>query len=495
MRPSPRLAGPGEVSRRAFLAWAGRAGLGAAAAAAAPALVGSCAYGDDEAPGGGGGGGDTLLVGVVAPFSGIGAFLGDIVDRSLDAAVRQVNRTGGVGGRKVELVKRDTGIDPSAGPRVYADLAAKDVAGILWCGAVGFSQVLPQVKRDQMPLVAVFNDPYSAGHLHPDGDRAGRSVFQVLLPDAFAKAALADYAAHDRGYRTAAYLYDSLLDPGASARRRFERAFSAVGIEITGVETFSLLDADYGPQLQRLREGRPDVVYVDGVNTSTAGIVSQLADLDAAYVDSPAAKGPGWHPHVFGSPAGAGDRSWVELAGAKARIGTATAWHVGGLVYLPSFAIGGWMREHLGREPTGGEEAAPDALAAVLAGVRKAGTTDHARVVDGMETAGPITFASLEFSFSRDRHLSRTADDVVLLVMERGAEGPAPTEPAYQLGREWADGGVFADVPAGPTQLVRPTLAANRRAHPAVVEQILADGYGTQCTRRDSGLTPECKVH
>ena len=486
MRPSPHPGWPGgEVSRRDLLRWAGRFGA-AAAVASAPAVLGACAYGDDDAPAPGAG--DELRIGVVAPFSGIGAFLGDIVDRSLDAAVRHVNSAGGVGGRKVALVKRDTGIDPSAGPRVYADLAGRGVAAILWCGAVGFSQVLPQVRRDSMPLVAVFNDPYSAGHLHPGGDRAGRSVFQVLLPDRFAKEALAAYAAADRGYRSAAYLYDSLIDPGASARRRFERAFAAAGMEVTGVESFSLLDTDFGPQLQRLRDGRPEVLYVDGVNTSTAGVVSQLADLGAAYVDTPAAKAGPWRPHVFGSPAGAGDRSWVELAGDKARVGTATAWHVGGLVYLPSFAIGDWMRRHLGREPTGGEEAAPDALGAVLSGIRKAGSTDHARVVEGMETAGPVTFASLEFQFTADRHLSRTPDEVVVLVMERGAQGPAPTTPPYSLGREWAEGGAFAGVPAGPTQLVRPTLEANRRAHPAVMARVVGEGYGTHCTAR-------CPVH
>lgn len=494
------------MSRRQFLQWAGHAGLAAAAAAGAPALLGSCAYGNDGPPGSTGGAsgggrnsGDTLLVGVVAPFSGVGSFLGDIVDRSLDAAVRQVNSTGGVGGRKVELVERDTGIDPSAGPRVYADLASKGVVGILWCGAVGFSQALPQVKRDQMPVVAVFNDPFSSGHLYPEGDRAGRSVFQVLLPDRYAKTVLARYAATDRGYRTAAYMYDALLDPGATARGRFEEAFGAAGIEVTGVETFSLVDSDYGPQLQRLREGRPQVVYVDGLAANTAGVVSQLHDLGAAYVDTPTARAAGtgdsWHPHVFGSPPGSGDRSWVELAGDKARVGTVTAWHLGGLVYLPSFAIGGWMRKFLGREPTGGEEAAPDGLAALLAGVRKAGSTDPARVVRGMEEAGPLTFASLEFAFTRARHLARVPDEVAIVTMERGAGGPAPTEPAYTLGREWSPGQVFAATPAGPTQLVRPTLEANRRAHPALVEQILAEGYGTQCTKRGGALTPECKVH
>jgi len=494
------------VSRRQFLQWAGHAGLAAAAAAGAPALLGSCAYGHDGPPGGagpsgGGGGGssDTLLVGVVAPFSGVGSFLGDIVDRSLDAAVRQVNSTGGVGGRKVELVERDTGIDPSAGPRVYADLVSKGVVGILWCGAVGFGQALPQVRRDHMPLVAVFNDPFSSGHLYPEGGEAGRSVFQILLPDRYAKTVLARYASTDRGYRTAAYMYDSLLDPDATARARFEEAFGAAGIEVAGVESFSLLDSDYGPQLQRLRERRPHVLYVDGLAANTAGVVSQLHDLGAPYVDTPTARAAGtggdWHPHVFGSPPGSGDKSWVELAGDNARVGTVTAWHLGGLVYLPSFAIGGWMRKFLGREPTGGEESAPDGLAALLAGVRKAGSTDRDKVVRGMEEAGPLTFASLEFGFTPERHLARIPDEVAIVTMERAALGPAPTEPPYALGREWSPGQVFATTPAGPTQLVRPTLEANRRAHPALVEQILAEGYGTQCTKRNGALTPECKVH
>ena len=62
------------------------------------------------------------------------------------------------------------------------------------------------------------------------------------------------------------------------------------------------------------------------------------------------------------------------------------------------------------------------------------------------------------------------------------------------LGREWRD--VFPPGYAGPTHLVRPTLAANRRAHPDVVDEVLRSGWGTQCTRRPDGtLGAECKVH
>lgn len=477
------------ITRRRFIEWAGRAGVGAAAATVlSGSVLGACAQGDDD-EGGGGGASDTVKVGVVAPFSGIGAFIGTITSNSLDAAVQQLNATGGIGGRKVELVKRDTGVDPTAGPKMYTELAAIDgLVGILWCGAPGLTQTLPQIKRDGLPVIAVFNDQLSSGRLHPEGTEAGKSLFQMFLPELWAKDVLADYARNDRGYRSAALMYDTLLDAEGTNKKTFETAFGKAGLEIKAMERFTVVDADYGAQLQRIKAARPDVVYIDGLAPNTAAIVKQLAALGASYVDSPTAKGAAWHPHVFGAPGGTGDKTWAELAGGDAKVGTVTGWHVGGLIYLPTFAIGEWMRKYTKKGPTGGEESPADGLAALLHGIKKAGSTDRAEVVAAMETMGQVTFASVPFGFDRDRHVSKTKDEVIVVTLERGADGPAPTTPPYQLGKEWATGQSFTTTPAGPTQLVRPTLAANRRAHPKVMEQVLAEGYGTQCTK-------DCRIH
>ena len=486
------------VTRRRFLEWAGRAGVGAAAATVlSGSVLTACAQGDDSDDGGGGGASDTVKVGVVAPFSGIGAFIGTITDNSLDAAVARLNDIGGIGGRKVELVKRDTGVDPTAGPKMYTELAAVEgLVGILWCGAPGLTQTLPQIKRDGLPVIAVFNDQLSPGRLHPEGDEAGRSLFQMFLPELWTKEVLADYARNDRGYRSAALMYDTLLDAEGTNRKTFEEAFGKAGLEIKALERFTVVDADYGAQLQRIKAARPDLIYIDGLAPNTAAIVKQLAALNASYVDTPTAKGSGWHPQIFGAPGGTGDKTWATLAGGDAKVGTVTGWHVGGLIYLPTFAIGKWMRKYTEKDPTGGEESPADGLAALLHGIRKAGTTDRAQVVAALETMGKVTFASVPFGFDRDRHVSKTKDDLIVVTLERGKDGPVATTPPYQLGKEWTTGQSFGTTEVGPTQLVRPTLAANRRAHPEVMEQVLAEGYGTQCTKRpDGSLTEECKVH
>ena len=84
---------------------------------------------------------------------------------------------------------------------------------------------------------------------------------------------------------------------------------------------------------------------------------------------------------------------------------------------------------------------------------------------------------------------------MILVTMERGGTGPAPTDPPYQLGKEWKEQSL-ANTAAGPTHLVRPTLEANKRAHPDVMDVVLKQGYGTQCTKHADGtLGKECKIH
>jgi hypothetical protein len=237
------------------------------------------------------------------------------------------------------------------------------------------------------------------------------------------------------------------------------------------------------------------VLFIDGGAESAAAIVTALADRGATYIDTPSAKAAPWRPHVFGSPSATGTAGWADLAGEAAATGTISAGAVGGLRYIESYAVDEWMRTFLGKEPSGGEQLPADALATLLEGMREAGTTDRRRLATGIESMGPKRFASVDFSYAADRHVARSPDDVVILTLER-LRGPAPTVPPYELGSEWSLGGAYASAAATPTQLVRPTLEANRRAHPQVMEGILQANLGTQCTKLPDGtLTKDCKVH
>src|SRR3989440_3535614 len=380
-----------DISRRKFIEWAGKAGIGSAAAMSlSGAVLAACSSGGSSKTIAGASG-DTLKVGVIAPCSGIGASIGTVTTNSLSAAVQELNSRGGVLGRKIALVNRDTGIDPSAGVKAYNELAGDpNIIGILWCGGLGFEQTPAQFAGARLPVMAVFDDAWSDKRLYPD-DPNQRSVFQFLIPTRMAMDVLMKYAKEDRGYTSAALVNDVVIDPRTENQGFFNASCQKYGVRSVGYESYQLGTSDFGPALQRLKAARPDVVAIFGLSGDTANFVIQIEQLGSPYIDTPTAKDPskGWHPHIFGSPGGTGDHSWADLAKDSAKPGTLTAWHVGGLVYLPEFAIAGWMKKYLDKLPTGGEESPADGLYTLLKGVEKAGTTDRLRLTQAIETAGP----------------------------------------------------------------------------------------------------------
>lgn len=485
-RPGPGggLGAPGAgLSRRRFL---GMAGAGVAAAVPVAGLLSGCSSASAN---------DNLKVGVIAPLSGPDAATGTVVTNSLQASIHHLNATGGLGGRKVELLLRDAGAQAQGGQRLYPQLAGTPgVAAILWCGALGLDAVLPAIRRDAMPVVTAFEDLYSSGRLYPQSRSGGPSVFQLSPPDAYLQAALASYAGSDRGYTSAALLYDRTLDPSGVVSGVFHDAFAKAGVTPVLADSFTTGQKDLSPQLGRLRAAVPQVVYFDGLPADLATAAEGLATMKAPFVDKPTDLARPWHPQVFGSLRAMGDGTWATSAGDAARVGSVTATHLGGLPYLPSFTIRRWMERYLGAEPTGNEDLPADALMAVLAGVKQAGSTDRRKVAAAIQGLDKVTFASVPFGFA-GRHLARTPDDTAIMTLEY-LRGPAPTNPPYQLGKEWSTGQLYAATPAGPTQLVRPTLAANRRAHPHAMATVMAQGWGTQCTKLpDGSLSKVCKIH
>jgi len=504
------------IDRRAFLTWAAHGGASLAMVGALGSLASACGGGSGDSSGGddgggaGGGGNDfgglgvtTLKVGVIVPTSGVGQFLGDIVQRALGAAKQHIAEAGLVKGVKVDYVIENAPAEEFADgtSNAYNKLIADpDIIGILWCTPYGIGEAKPQLERDGIPVMSVYGDSYSEGKLYPDGGGL-RNVFQMLLPDTMSFDALCNYAKKDREYASAALIYDKLTLPLAADQ--FNAAAKDNGLDVVGVEEFTLFSADYGAQLQRLKSAAPHCLIVWGLSDNTAQIVKGLDALGAAYVDTPTARsGAKWAPHILGYPGGTGEKKWAELAGESAKAGTLSAWYLGGLVGGPHFPIRDWLIKYDGKGASGGEEGAPNAWWALLQAVKTAGSTDRRKIVAALETIPKIEFAGLPFNFSPEKHLGMSRDDVCLITLEKYT-GPVETDPPYTLGREWAETFPLIDQDyVGPAHLVRPTLVANKRAQPDYMKQILAENWGTQCTKQPPDalgdsvtMSAECKIH
>jgi branched-chain amino acid transport system substrate-binding protein len=487
-----------EISRRYFFKWLVKKGVGGMTALTLANLAfNSCTVGRFEEEGlirTGGGSKDALLVGVVGAFSGLGAFVGRLTERGLNAAVAEINKNGGIGGRKVDWLKGDGGTDVAQARQKFTEFAQDPrVIGIMFATPLGVNESLRDIKKGNIPTILTFTDLYSTNRLYPQDPNAPRSVFQYFLPGKWILEGLARYAKQDRGYTKIGVMYVSLL--GADFENLAREAASKFGLQIVASETYPLNATDVGPQLQRLKASGCEALAVYGLPSDTANVVKGLAALGAKYKDTPTAKsGTQWAPQLMGDPAGMGERQWAVLAGDAAATGSVSVWHIGGLLYLPQFKLPQWIEEHTGEIATGGEESPADSFYALVKAVEDAGSTDKDKMVAALENGKERVFSGFPFSFTPTDHLARKPEDVIMITLEFNGK-PAPTDPPYELGAEWTET-LLREQPFNPTHLVRPTLEENRKRHPEVIKEILERRFGTQCTREPDGtLSPRCKIH
>ena len=259
----------------------------------------------------------TLKVGVIVPTSGVGQFLGDIVQRALGADEAAHRRGGPREGREGRLRDRE---------RARRGVRRRHVEGV--------QQAHRRSRHHRDPVVHAVR--HRRGEAAAPARRHSRDVrvrrhrtrresctptaaacgtcSRCCLPDTMSFDALCNYAKNDRKYASTALIYDKLTLP--TAADQFRTAAKNNGLDVVGVEEFTLFSADYGAQLQRLKSAAPHCLIVWGLSDNTAQIVKGLDALGAAYVDTPTARsGTKWAPHILGYPGGTGEKKWAELAG------------------------------------------------------------------------------------------------------------------------------------------------------------------------------------
>ena len=535
------------MNRREFLDVAKKLGVGVAASSwLYPAFLAACGRTADQlTPSAGGrfnvdeaGGGETINIGVISIYSGVGAFVGKLVDHGGQLAVDQINKhglpttelltakdgfpdfetyyrqtNGGIlGGRKIKLIARDDNLSAQVAVSAVQEMITRyNIKGLIFAGLYDDIYAAKKLLQQyNLPAIAAYGDLASVGQTYPKTDY--RQLFQMFPPDDWGiELVLGEYALKDRGYTRFAYLGDNTAI-GAQGKRLIGETLARNGNRLLAAEQYNVGDVDMTAQLQRIRGTNCQCLLIWGIAGDTAHALESLKRLDAMYVDRDQARGgSGWKPQIVGFEGGAAERTFAVLAGDAARVGTMSYWYLGGIGYIPAFKpTVDTFKKRWGVTPTGGENNPSDAVFLLAAAFQAAGGTDSAKVINALETIKGINYSSITpHSFAKDRHISIEKADMVGITLERGKA--APTNPAYQLGAEFI-GNPNADPPIkafnppgyiGPTHFMRFNQEALLKKHPKLFgEVMMKQGFGTQCTKRtDSSspfgfkLTNECKIH
>jgi branched-chain amino acid transport system substrate-binding protein len=230
--------------------------------------------------------GDTIKVGEFASLTGKEATFGTSSHEGTLLAVEEINATGGVLGKKVELITEDDLSKAGEAATVVNKLIARDgVVAIL--GEVASSRSLeaaPICQANNIPMI-------SPSSTNPQVTETGNFIFRVCFTDILQGKILANFASKTLNAKKVAVFTDVKSDYSKGLAKYFKESFTASGGQIVAELDFNGGDKDFKAQLTAIKSANSDAIFVPGYYTDAALICIQARQLGVAV---PLFGGDGW---------------------------------------------------------------------------------------------------------------------------------------------------------------------------------------------------------
>ncbi|HEX6254910.1 MAG TPA: ABC transporter substrate-binding protein [Euzebyales bacterium] len=217
--------------------------------------------------------GEPIRIGTLTALSGPFAPWGVNVTNGMQMAVAEINEAGGVDGRPLELVERDTASDPQEGVTAFRGMIDQD--GVIAAGGVISSDVgLATARIAEQSEVPLFLVKAGSGAILTSDSRY---TFRTCLPAApMTMGPVADYLEQEGLTRAGAIIAD--YEWGRAIESAFDATLGEAGIE-TQVEVAPVTDTDFTSYLRSLQGFEPDVIVATGHPPGSGAITSQSAEL------------------------------------------------------------------------------------------------------------------------------------------------------------------------------------------------------------------------
>jgi branched-chain amino acid transport system substrate-binding protein len=217
---------------------------------------------------------DPIKIGLVTALSGQSAKAGEAITRGLTIAVDEINAKGGLlGGRKIELIRRDDEANPAKGQVAARELIFKEKVAVLFGGLdspVALA-IVPIANQEHVPFIG----PWAAGTPITRNGANPNFVFRVSAVDEIVDKAMLQYAQkHFNAKKPGIIVVNNPW--GESNQKGLLAALQAKNITPAGVEKFEPNDVDVTPQLSRLKSAGTDVLLMVGNVGPSAQVVKSL---------------------------------------------------------------------------------------------------------------------------------------------------------------------------------------------------------------------------
>ncbi len=351
---------------------------------------------------------DPIKIGSVLSVTGPAAFLGDPELKTLQLYVENINKACGVLGRQLQLVHYDDGSDAakanSFGKRLIEDDKVDIIVGGTTTGST--MAMVPLVEKGEMPFISlagavVIIEPVKKWVFKtPHTDRmAAEKVFDDMKKRGLTKVAL---LSETSGF-------------GASGKKETEAMAGKMGITLVANETYGPKDTDMTPQLTKIKNtAGVQAVFVFGLGQGPSVVNKNYRQLGITL--------PLYHAH------GVASEEFIKLSGPAAegvRLPAAALLVADKLAANdPQKPVATGYRKAFGdryKEDVstfGGH--AYDGLMLAVEAMKRAGTTDKAKVRDAIEATKGYVGTGGKVNMSATDHMGLDLSAFRMLEIRNG---------------------------------------------------------------------------
>ncbi len=214
----------------------------------------------------------TLKFGLAMPLTGGQALYGNDQVKAAQWAVDEINKKGGINGKKLEMVLLDTQADPQVGIQAVNRLVSVEKVPVFVTAWSGVVKAVAPIANDNKVV------ELSVGAASPDIAKLGDYVYTTFpLADVDIKA-VANYSVKDMGKKKAAVLFIN-NETGIPAAAVYRDAVTKAGGQIVASESYDQKATDFTGPLLKIRAANPEIVHLQGLVSESPQVIAQARQL------------------------------------------------------------------------------------------------------------------------------------------------------------------------------------------------------------------------
>ena len=214
---------------------------------------------------------DDVTIAVVGPITGQYATFGEQFKLGAEKAVEDINKAGGVLGKKIKLVIEDDACDPKQARSAANKVASQKVALVAGHFCSGSSIPASEVYAEE-GIIQI--SPASTNPKFTD-NRPGPNIFRVCGRDDQQGSVAGTYLSKNFKDKNIAILHDKTAY-GKGLADETKKAMNAAGKKEKLYEAYTAGEKDYTALVSKLKKEAVDVAYLGGYHTEGGLIIREM---------------------------------------------------------------------------------------------------------------------------------------------------------------------------------------------------------------------------